>query len=90
MPQLSLSQLFGAYKREKSRRGGEVSIQSGWNWIDDASAESRWMVWSSKMTAPSPKQALLLFVSEAFVTMGTTLLVFAFYLKKNHQRQTKT
>lgn len=29
MPQLSLIRLFGAHKREKSRRGGEISLKLG-------------------------------------------------------------
>lgn len=60
--------------------------------IRDALVGWRWVVWSSKMTAPLPKQNFLFYlsVSEAFVMMGTTLLVFSFYLKKSHLHKTKT
>lgn len=74
----------------KKRWGNQRKTRPGL-WRADALVESWWVVWSSKMTAPSRKQNSLFYlsVSEAFVMMGTTLLVFSFYSKENHLHRTK-
>ena len=60
-PQLSLSYLEHTKEETKKRWGNEHKIRLEL-WTDDALVESRWVVWSSKITAPSHKQKILLFV----------------------------
>lgn len=73
------------------RRGNQHKIRLEL-WTDDALGESGWVVWSSGTTAPSRKPTLRFRfrLSEASLPMGKTLVVFAFYLKKNHLHQTRT
>lgn len=69
MPQFGSSELFGAYEREKkkSRGGGDPGLAAG--------RRVPGVAWSSRMTAPSRKQAFCFSncsAAEALVTMRTT------------------
>lgn len=90
-PQLSLSYLEHTKEETKKRWGNEHKIRLEL-WTDDALVESRWVVWSSKITAPSHKQKILFYLCFWSICYDGhyTVSVSVFYLKESHLHKTKS